>query len=307
MSRTRCLTLLGFLFLAVLPGEVRAAAFHLRGEASLVCGTGLDFDIREGLIFVNKRGMAKEGWEANAAGKVATWVARYGSVTFNLLGREFPWAGMNEAGLVLSSVGLAESECEAPDSRPVAGDAFWVQHMLDNCATVDELIGHTDSIRLARTVDHYLVCDAGGDCAVIEFLGGRMVVHRGVALPVAALTGASYEDSLAAYREKRIWQLMRGLGDGWDDPLYRFIRTARKTGQVRVRPERTGRGRGCRHPGIPGHVTTAGGASSSTSGSGGSAIPPTRIPASPDPRLRGSGFQLRLTDPDDEHRCRWTR
>ncbi|HEX3625215.1 MAG TPA: hypothetical protein VH280_07310 [Verrucomicrobiae bacterium] len=39
---------------------------------------------------------------------------------------------------------------------------------------------------------HYLVCDAKGDCATIEFLGGTMRVHRGKDLPWHALANDSY-------------------------------------------------------------------------------------------------------------------
>jgi choloylglycine hydrolase len=43
---------------------------------------------------------------------------------------------------------------------------------------------------------HYLLCDADGDCAVIEFLGGKMVVHQGATLPYRALANDPYEPSL---------------------------------------------------------------------------------------------------------------
>ena len=42
----------------------------------------------------------------------------------------------------------------------------------------DELIATDRTARIKDTVDHYLVCDASGDAAVIEFLDGKMVIHR---------------------------------------------------------------------------------------------------------------------------------
>jgi choloylglycine hydrolase len=33
-------------------------------------------------------------------GKTISWISKYGSITFNQYGREFPTGGMNEKGLV---------------------------------------------------------------------------------------------------------------------------------------------------------------------------------------------------------------
>ena len=39
-----------------------------------------------------------------AKGTPASWVSKYGSVTFNQYGRELPTGGMNEAGLVVETI-----------------------------------------------------------------------------------------------------------------------------------------------------------------------------------------------------------
>ena len=57
----------------------------------------LDLMTGEGHVFVNRRGIAKEGYRTSTTGETAKWLAKYGSVTFNLVGRELPWGGMNEA------------------------------------------------------------------------------------------------------------------------------------------------------------------------------------------------------------------
>ena len=48
-----------------------------------------------------------------------------------------------------------------------------------------------------------LVLDKAGDCAAIEFLNGRMTVHRGAELPVAALTNDTYARSLECLHQGR--------------------------------------------------------------------------------------------------------
>lgn len=51
----------------------------------------------------------------------------------------------------------------------------------------------------SRTPIHYLFADSSGDAAAIEFLDGKLVVHRGETLPVRALANSTYADSLAAF------------------------------------------------------------------------------------------------------------
>ena len=68
--------------------------------------------------------------------------------------------------------------------------------MLDNCGSMKEVIAADSQVRIFETVDHYLVADGTGDCAVVEFLDGRMVFHTGQGLPVAALTNSTYSESI---------------------------------------------------------------------------------------------------------------
>src|ERR1700755_3020224 len=77
--------------------------FCLKNKGEVLFGKNYDWNIGDGLIFVNKRGVSKEG----AADKnAARWVSKYGSVTFNQYGRENPSGGMNEAGLVIELMWL---------------------------------------------------------------------------------------------------------------------------------------------------------------------------------------------------------
>ena len=50
---------------------------------------------------------------------------------------------------------------------------------------------------------HVLVLDKSGDCAVIEFLEGRMKVHTGKDLTVAVSTNDTYAESIQYLRENR--------------------------------------------------------------------------------------------------------
>jgi penicillin V acylase-like amidase (Ntn superfamily) len=161
-----------------------------------VFGANMDLRWGDGLVFVNRRGLAKESYMSNPDGEAARWVSRHGSVTFNLVGVEMPWGGMNEAGLVVSTMQLSVTDCPVEGERfPMSGPT-WVQHLLDTCATVEEVIAAQDSIRLRGDMVHFLVADAQGACVIVEWLGGETIIYAGEDLPVHALANATYRDCL---------------------------------------------------------------------------------------------------------------
>jgi len=161
-----------------------------------VYGRNYDWYTEHCLIMVNKRGVAKT---ALTQDNPASWVSKYGSITFNQYGREFPLGGMNETGLVIEIMWLEQTEYPFPDSRKALSDLQWVQYQLDNCSTIDEVIASDAEVRITvrRAVPlHFLLCDRTGNAAVIEFLEGEMIVYAGRDLPVSALTNNTYAYSL---------------------------------------------------------------------------------------------------------------
>jgi choloylglycine hydrolase len=86
-----------------------------------------------------------------------------------------------------------------PDERPAVGVLQWIQFQLDNCATIDDVIAGDKIIRIASqgtTPLHYLVADANGQAATIEFFDGKMTVHKGDQLPYPVLTNDTYASSV---------------------------------------------------------------------------------------------------------------
>ncbi|MFH1501854.1 MAG: linear amide C-N hydrolase [Candidatus Eisenbacteria bacterium] len=165
-------------------------------------GTNCDLFIPgDGLVLVNRRGVVKETYQTNTNGERAKWTSEYGSVTFSLAGREFVWGGMNEAGLVLSSMQLTTTEYPEPDERPALLDGTWGQYILDTCDSIEEVI-RTDSVVTVRDQgpgSHYLVSDADGNCVAVEYLDGQLVYYAGDDLPVKAMSNMRYGRALAAY------------------------------------------------------------------------------------------------------------
>lgn len=169
------------------------SAIALTVDGRTVFGANLDYRLHaRGQLFINPRGVHKTGTIPSTTGAYAEWVSSYASVTFNFVGFQFAWGGMNEKGLVMSTMGLQPTASPPPDERPVVDSGFWIQYLLDTCATVEDVIA-TDEVVRNITVDHYLIADRQGNAAVIEYVGGEFVVHTGDDLPVPALTNWFYD------------------------------------------------------------------------------------------------------------------
>jgi hypothetical protein len=179
-------------------------ALCVDGKDGAVLGVNLDNDRRSpGLVFVNRRGVAKRSFRPATAQGNLEWVSRYGSVSFSMTGRGFASNGMNEAGLALTSLHLRASEPPEPDDRHPLDSASWVQYVLDNCATVEEVIAVDKRVRLLdleKIPTHFFVADASGNCAVLAYLDGSFVYYSGESLPVRALTNMRYTKALEAHK-----------------------------------------------------------------------------------------------------------
>jgi len=78
-----------------------------------------------------------------------------------------------------------------------------VQFLLDTAGSVDEVLQLAQRTRpTVATKQHFLICDASSDCAVLEYLGGELRVHRGASLPFVALANSPYAASLAHLQDR---------------------------------------------------------------------------------------------------------
>jgi choloylglycine hydrolase len=177
-----------------------------------IFGANLDYRyFCRGQVFINPRRLHKTGVLAGSTGAYAEWGSRYASVTFNFVGYQIAWAGMNEAGLVMSTMALDQTELPPADPRPVLDSGNWMQYLLDTCATVDEVLAKDEVVRVL-TVDHYLVADRSGAAATLEYLDWELVAHAGGNLPVSVLTNSPYSEVL------RLWQVYGGSANyAWMD------------------------------------------------------------------------------------------
>jgi penicillin V acylase-like amidase (Ntn superfamily) len=196
VRRARAAVLFGALAaLGLWPRSLPACTtFCLIEKDVALFGRNYDFEIGDGLIIVNPRGLSKRSLRAQ---NPARWVSRHASLTFNQYGRDFPTGGMNEAGLVVELMWLDATRYPAEDGRPSVGVLEWIQMQLDTRGSVAELLAHAGDARIdGRAPLHYLVADPSGAAATVEFLDGRLVVHTGPELPVRALANDTYAGSL---------------------------------------------------------------------------------------------------------------
>jgi penicillin V acylase-like amidase (Ntn superfamily) len=172
--------------------------FFINKNGQMIFGRNYDWITGAGMVCTNLRGLQKTSMKMGD-GTTISWVSTYGSITFNQYGKEFPTGGMNEKGLVVELMWLDETKYPEPDKRPAIGVLQWIQYQLDCSATIDEIIATDSKLRITSKDGaplHYLVADANGNVATIEFLNGKMTVHKGKDLPFPVLTNNTYQQSV---------------------------------------------------------------------------------------------------------------
>lgn len=186
------------------------------GDNGLVI-TGRSMDWKEDMfsnIWAFPEGMARNG---SAGTESLRWISKYGSVGASGYEAGIP-DGMNERGLVANILYLAEAQYpKSVPGKPNLSISYWAQYVLDNFATVDEAV---TALRaqpfnlLAPTLPngapasfHLSLSDATGDSAVLEYDGGKLVIHHGRKYTVMT-NSPTYDQQLAL---DSYWQGIGGL------------------------------------------------------------------------------------------------
>lgn len=196
---------------------LNCSTFMLKTDNALFVGHNLDEDPGlhvPGAVCINKRGIYREGitwyeliadpsdfekvllpYENKPEPKVS-WIAKYGSVTFNSEGIDFPDGGINEKGLSVFEMSLGNTQFAIDTTKPTLFITLWIQYQLDNFATVDEVIKNIHIINQQGWSWHYFVSDKSGCVAIIEYLNGEVVIHKNEDVRYPVLCNSSYEREL---------------------------------------------------------------------------------------------------------------
>jgi choloylglycine hydrolase len=186
--------------------------FVLHHGNKLVFGRNLDWITGTGLAMINPRNLEKVAL-VDPSEKPVKWISKFGSITFNQVGRDLPYGGMNESGLVVEHMTLDKTVYPSKHNRYAIGACQWIQFQLDNYSTIEEVMSSDTLLRIVDTGSkfHFLICDRFDHAVTIEFLNGKMVCHTGKNLPVRALANSTYEESLSCYNNNGDIQSNRSL------------------------------------------------------------------------------------------------
>lgn len=144
----------------------------------------------EPVLTVAPRGYQRHGGKVGDVGVIKEnaleWKSRFGSIIVSVYGVGTA-DGLNEKGLAAHILYLKATELPERDpAKPALQIALWAQYLLDNAATVDEAIAAMQDVQLSmvtahghRATVHLAVEDAGGDSAIMENIGGELVIHHG--------------------------------------------------------------------------------------------------------------------------------
>ncbi len=168
-------------------------------KGNLYFGRNFDFPTGLGHIQINLRDQVKTSVTWPGKNEVQLkWISKYGSISFNQNGREMPYGGMNEAGLVVEQMWLPETQYPSLDNRGGLTELQWIQYQLDMCATVEDVINTDKILRISsfsKAPIHFLVTDAKGNAAAIEYIEGKMTYYTGDSFKFCALANDTYSSS----------------------------------------------------------------------------------------------------------------
>ena len=182
-------------------------AFVLKDSNNVVLGFSFDFHVGSHCIYVNKRNVERNRYLLLAE-KPVKWVSKYGSITYNLLGKDWPHSGMNEAGLAVQCLGAQDEGAEYPhpDNRIPIDESGWIQYQLDNSASIEDVIENMQKIRVSnRSLGeaHFLICDKSGNAIIIEYVNGVIKTYTEDNLPYPITANDTYPHMLNYLKEHK--------------------------------------------------------------------------------------------------------
>jgi penicillin V acylase-like amidase (Ntn superfamily) len=154
-----------------------------------------------------ERNGAKVGAEIVVKENPAEWTSKYGSLVTTIYGIG-TIDGINERGLGVHLLYLNATDFGARDAtKPGVQAALWGQYALDNAATVAEALALLDKVQVVmaearghKANVHLAMEDASGDSAIIEYIGGKPVVHHGRDYRIMT-NDPTYDEQLALLKE----------------------------------------------------------------------------------------------------------
>lgn len=205
------------LFLTALTQSVYpCSSFVLKNGKTILLGKNFDWTFDQGYIIKNSRGTTKNAYYTHS-GTPASWTSKYGSITFNQNGKEMPYGGMNEKGLVVEMLWLEDTRFNISDNKTYLNELEWIQYQLDNFQTVDDVVANIENLKIypIKGKIHYILADTNGKSVIIEYLDGKPKIYEKEANSCQAITNKSvvfsekYIDNLQGIPKKNTSEIYR--------------------------------------------------------------------------------------------------
>jgi len=222
--------------LVVLPVRHAAKAcsriLYETGTGTYIVGRGMDWSDTTATtrIWAFPKGMKRDG---GIGSKPIEWTSKYGSIVASFYDAATV-DGINEAGLVANVLYLAESDYGDPakTGKPAISIGAWAQYFFDQYAPVEEAVEAMQDPPFAVVAPllpngraasaHLSISDPSGDSAILEYLGGKLVIHHGPETRVMT-NSPIYEEQRAL---NTYWDLVGGnnMLPGTISAADRFVR-----------------------------------------------------------------------------------
>jgi choloylglycine hydrolase len=160
-------------------------------EIAVLTGRTMDWpESTEPLIVAFPRGLDRDGGlmlgEVVVPENPLRWTSTHASLATTVYGIGTV-DGFNERGFAVHALYLQSTDVGARDPEvPGLHIGLWTQYLLDRAATVSEALALMDGVQLVMVsahgygaTMHLAIEDVSGDSAILEFDGGKLVVHHG--------------------------------------------------------------------------------------------------------------------------------
>lgn len=193
------------------------SSFVLKNGKTILLGKNFDWTFDKGYVIKTLKNTTKVAYFTHN-GTPASWTSKYGSITFNQNGKEMPYGGMNEKGLVVEMLWLEDTRFNISENKTYLNELEWIQYQLDNFQTVDEVVANVETLKTypIKGKIHYILADTNGKSVIIEYLDGKPMIYEKEANTCQAITNKS-----VTYSEKHIDNL-KGIRRNNTSTTYRY-------------------------------------------------------------------------------------
>lgn len=153
-------------------------------------------------------GLIGSGPERVVKDNPAKWAAKYGSIVTTVYGLGAV-DGVNEKGLGIHLLYLNATDFGPRDAKkPGLHAGLWGQYVLDNAASVSEALKVLEAVQIVavearghKATVHLAMEDASGDSAIVEYIGGKPIIHHGRQYTIMT-NDPKYDDQLALLQKQ---------------------------------------------------------------------------------------------------------